>query len=278
LERLLDFQIGAVFVILRDRIEEKFISICSDLGLDGSAITSPAVVVSKPGDSKLPAFHFNSDIPFYPACMIKVPLAAALYAMFDRGIFSPDDVVEVQSGDVTETAAPTPYVAGKKDTLRNYVHHALRFSDNIATNVLLEVVDRHLATAILRDYGLHQTKIARKLGGKDPVADVNAIGRNQHSARDAAALFTLIYEQSIPGAQQMGESMRFVSTTSPGEVMIKKTGYTSQVNHMAGAWHLPDAGWFVYALFTNMPSDEQSNMKICDFMDRLRPILLEWRS
>jgi hypothetical protein len=55
---------------------------------------------------------------------------------------------------MADTNPPAPYSEGSEDTLENFIMHALRYSDNVATNVLMDNIDRDSATCYFHSIGL----------------------------------------------------------------------------------------------------------------------------
>ena len=127
----------------------------------------------------------------YPASMIKVPLAAALASDFASGRLDPADRKSVDPANLTPNDAPSPLEAGYSARLDELAALMIARSDNVATNELIDVVDRARVADLLAPVGLGDTHVRRKVSGADPlIDDPQATGRNSHPAADAARPLT----------------------------------------------------------------------------------------
>src|SRR5262249_31499258 len=128
--------------------------------------------------------------------MIKTPLAATALIDVAAGRLHLDDRFAITQANMTFNDAPSPLVPGYRATLHELCTLAISRSDNVATNVLFDIVGRERATQIAQQQlGLPHTAFCRKLSGSDPmIVDPGWDGkhRNTHPASDAAALFTMI--------------------------------------------------------------------------------------
>ena len=216
-----------------------------------------------------------------PASMIKVPLAAALCDLWDRGETAPDATVAVAAANMTANDADSPLVPGYEATLEEAAALMLTRSDNVATNVLIDVVGRARATAYAERTGLGATAVRRKLSGALPlIDDPGATGRNAHPAGDAARLFAAIAQGSVPGAQwllrTLGEQRwndKLSPGLSPGDAFAHKTGETDEVSHDGGILTTAAGRRYVLVVYSALPAGPQADAAFAQFMTLLRPLL-----
>jgi beta-lactamase class A len=219
---------------------------------------------------------------FYPASMIKVPIAAALAVMCARGERSLDELIRVSPGDVTANDAPSPFVAGYVGTLGEAARAMIAASDNVATNVLIESLGRERISTVCRaDYGLDGTVVRRKLSGALPlIDDPAATGRNTHPPADAAALFAAIDRERTGGCRWLYDALlaqiwndKVPRGLHPGDVFAHKTGDTDDASHDGGLLELADGRRYVLVIYTDLASSPESDGRIAAFTRTLRDAL-----
>jgi beta-lactamase class A len=248
----------------------------ADAGLEAASI----VVLPLAGA----AVELNPTLPLYPASMIKVPLvAAALFEIAGRRLAGSDEVA-VDPANMTANDAVSPLVPGYRSSLDEVMHLAISRSDNVATNLLFDLVGRDRATEVARErFGLHDTVFARKLSGSDPlIHDPNWDGstRNAHPAADAARLFAAIARDEIPLAHRLREMLadqawneKLSPGLLPGDRFLHKTGDTSEVTHDGGIVIDAQGERWVVVAYTGLASTDEHNARFAPFMRRIRPLL-----
>ncbi|HTA38836.1 MAG TPA: serine hydrolase [Candidatus Acidoferrales bacterium] len=250
----------------------------AEAGLDAASI------VVRPLAAAAAAVELDSIRPLYPASMIKVPLVAAALFEIARGRYAGGDPVHVDEANMTANDAESPLVPGYRSSPDELMHLAISRSDNVATNLLFDLVGRERATGIARErFGLPGTVFARKLSGSDPlIVDPQWDGstRNAHPAADAARLFAAIARDEVPLAHRLLDMLAAQAWNEklnpgllPGDRFLHKTGDTSEVTHDGGI--LIDARgerWVVVA-YTGLASTDEHNARFAPFMRRIRPLL-----
>src|ERR1700737_2898302 len=166
-----------------------------------------------------PAWSRDDRRWVYPASMIKVPLAvAAAQAIANRTLdWTSPALVEPANATVNDT--PSPMVPGYRTTIEELVTLMLQRSDNVATNVLYDVLGRDRATADVHRLGFGATFFRRKLSGALPlIDDPAATGRNSFPAAECAGLLAALAADAVPGAA----ALRRILATSWGDVKLSR--------------------------------------------------------
>ena len=259
-------------------VDSGFIAgIAAESGLDTVAI----VLRPLPGTAG-PEASLESARTLYPASMIKVPIVAALYVLCAAGAVRPDDGVRVAEADMTANDAPSPFVAGFETTLAAAAHAAIAASDNVATNVLIDVLGRDRITAVCRDdLNLAATAVRRKLSGSLPlIDDPGANGRNAHPASDAASLFETIDRERTGRFGALYAALeaqiwndKLAAALRPEDRFAHKTGDTDEASHDGGLLTLDDGRRFVLVVYTGLASSPESDARIARFGRTLRDAL-----
>jgi beta-lactamase class A len=244
-----------------------------------SGLAEPSIVVAGVS-AGLPSANLDAMRPTYPASMIKVPIAFALEEARIAGRLRLSDRVSVDVANMTTNDAPSPFVSGTMATLAELGHAMLAASDNVATNVLIDVLGRTQIGETCARLGLRETHVRRKLSGSLPlIADPEATGRNAHPAADAAALFLHLARRNESawivdalGAQMWNDKL--AAGLAPGDRFAHKTGDTDEVSHDGGILELATGGVYVIVVYTALPATPENDAKIAAFMRELRPDLL----
>ena len=243
---------------------------------------APASLVVQPLDLAADAVTLDPELPLYPASMIKVPLVAAVPAEVGSGhLDTLDSTVEVTAANMTANDAASPLVPGYAASLLELMTLAITRSDNVATNVLYDVIGRRRATEIVQErLGLRATEFHRKLSGSDPLIDDpqwDGIHRNAHPAGDAAHLFRQIADDAIPHAARLRAMLaaqewndKLSLGLRPGDRFAHKTGDTSEVTHDGGFLITETGHHYVVVAYTGMESTDENNARFGPFMAAIR--------
>lgn len=259
-------------------IQQDVLAAAADAGL-----TPCSIVIRDLDGGRRAEARVEPDRYFYPASMLKTPLAVAALTLVAQGDLTLDRRFTVTPDNMTANDLPSPFVAGYEGSLAQIIEYAITISDNVATNMLFDICGRERATHIVQTkYGLTKTAFHRKLSGSEPlIADPlwDGTHRNAHSAGDAAALFEQIASDRVPYAAELRAILakqQFNNKLSrglrPGDVFEHKTGDTDEVTHDGGILRTGDAA-YVIVVYTGLQSSDEHNARFGPFMERIRKLL-----
>lgn len=245
---------------------------------------SPFAAVVRPLDGNAPQAAVEPEAPFYPASMIKTPLAAAVLTLVQDGILTLEQPCEVTPENLTANDKPSPLLPGYTSNVRELVELMITRSDNVATNVLYDVAGRQRATGIVRErLGLRHTAFHRKLSGSLPlITDAQWDGQhlNTHPPADAAQLFESIARRRFPMASLLHDILarqewnnKLSAGLQPGDRFAHKTGDTDEVTHDGGILETAGGAKYVLVVYTGMESTDANNARFGAFMQELRSAL-----
>ncbi|HXW77527.1 MAG TPA: serine hydrolase [Candidatus Eremiobacteraceae bacterium] len=230
------------------------------------------------------SWHADADI--YPASVVKVPIMCEAHRRFACGELEPGDEVTVDAANETTTWGGTPFSAGSTATLGEMVERMITHSDNVATNQLMDVLRRERVTAYMHLLGLKTFLLGRKLSGSDPlIEDPEMTGRNRLPPDEIGLLLRHIADDAIPGAaiardllQRCVDADKFVPGLRPGDVLMHKTGETSEYDHDAGILKTVDGGRYVVVLYTKRAGGDDigghaMDTRIAAWMRAMRAVL-----
>ncbi len=247
-----------------------------------AGVSDPSVVLEPLEGTAAPRASLDPDAPLYPASTIKVPIAAALAVAYQEGLYTPSARVRVDAGNVTTNDAESPFVLGYDGTLDEAARAMLSTSDNVATNLLIDVLGRAWIGTVCREQlGLTATAVRRKLSGSLPlIDDPEATGRNAHPAADAAKLFRAIARERDGRFGWIYDALeaqvwndKIPAGLRPGDRFAHKTGDTDEVSHDGGILTLADGRTYVLVVYSSLPSTPESDARIASFTRTLRDAL-----
>jgi beta-lactamase class A len=245
----------------------------------------PASLVVLPLNVAASAVALDPYLDLYPASMIKVPLVASALADVASGRLPPlESRVTVDASNLTANDAASPLVPGYRATLLELMHLAIARSDNVAANVLFDVVGRDRATQVaVKRFGLEATVFHRKLSGTEPLVpdpQWDGVHRNAHPASDCAHLLRMIADNAVPHAARLREMLaaqvwnnKLSRGLEPGDRFAHKTGDTGEVTHDGGILTTAQGARYVVVAYTGLPSGDETNARFAPFMRRIRELI-----
>ena len=242
---------------------------------------TPAAFVITRLDRQDERISIDADQYYYPASMIKTPLALAAFTLVQDRVINLDETYQITQANMTANDKESPLVPGYVAPLHQLIELMLTISDNVATNVLFDALGRERATQIVQQrYGLTNTAFYRKLSGSEPlIVDPgwDKTHRNAHSAADAARLFELIARDEVPFARlfrgildRQHWNNKLPAGLYPGDSFAHKTGDTGEVTHDGGILDTQEGASYVIVVYTGMPSTDANNAKFGPFMSSIR--------
>jgi beta-lactamase class A len=217
----------------------------------------------------------NEDGKFHAASTMKVPVMIELFKQASEGKFKLEDSILVKnefrsivdsstySMDLGEDSQKGLYgLINRKSTIYNLMNEMIIRSSNLATNILIDLVDAKKVTATMRKLGAERMEVLR--GVEDLKAFELGLS-NSTSALDLMIIMQRIaqYEAgskadcesmiSIMKGQKFGKIIPF---HLPKNVEIAhKTGSITALHHDAGIVYLPDGRAYVLVLLSKNLGD-----------------------
>jgi beta-lactamase class A len=230
-----------------------------------TAVMDPAKTSVAVIDLSLPvdALHGHGmDAVVSPASVIKLSVLVTVYkvAATDPGLL--DRSVAIAAANMTDTWLPPgdtrPLLhAGDTRTVRELCDLMITRSDNVATNQLVDVVDRNVINATMIALGFDGIVFRHKLGGATIIADPQATGFNSMRAGSTAKLLAGIARRTLVSAAASDAMEKhllgqldtgFIKAGLPSEVALAwKSGATSTVSAAAGIARGPGRAYVLVA-------------------------------
>ncbi len=184
----------------------------------------------------------RSDQKILSASMIKLLIGEAFLGQVAEGKQSFDDAYVLKEGDIVGgTGSLGALGAGASVTKRELVQKMIAESDNVATNVLIDLCGMDAINAEAKRLGLKCTELGRHMMDTEAAANGHD---NYTCADDIAALLKMVYDNTYVNEEMSAFMLKCleaqvdndcISTGLPaGTVFAHKTGSLATVRHDGG--------------------------------------------
>jgi beta-lactamase class A len=211
----------------------------------------------------------NEHRLFHAASTMKTPVMIEVYKQAAAGKFKLSDSILVKtefksivdstfSLSAADDSDSTLYkVAGQKRPISELVYKMIIRSSNLATNILVELVDAKNVTQTMRDLGAKDILILRGVeDGKAYRAGLN----NKTTAYDLMLVFSSIADnKEMINILLDQEFNTIIPAKLPKDVKVAhKTGWITGLNHDSGIVILPDGRKYVLVILSDSVEDEKA--------------------
>ena len=196
----------------------------------------------------------DADRPMPTASLIKVPVMVAAYELAEEGELSLDDEIEVDKEDMVAGAGILyqHFSPGLELTLRDAIRLMIAYSDNTATNLVIDKVGIDRVNQLMDRLGMPETRLNSYVFRRDTSVDAERSNKYGLGVTTAAEMLALMERLDVgnpygnkPADKKMLEEMRdhlraaqlndMVSANLPsGVVAGHKTGAVSATRCDAG--------------------------------------------
>ncbi|MBL1215022.1 MAG: serine hydrolase [Ignavibacteriae bacterium] len=234
---------------LKSKIENKFKNVEGDFGFAFREIGNPENQIL-----------INEQEVFHAASTMKTPVLIEVFRQVEAGKFSLDDSILVENNfksivdgssyqmDITRDSGDALYdLLGKKTTIYNLVYDMITVSSNLATNIVIEIVDAEKVTETMRKLGAEKIQVLR---GVEDMKAFDAGLNNSTTAFDMMLIFESIANCKMVNDTSCKEMIKILSDQKfnsvipsllPDDVVTAhKTGSIDGVQHDTGLVFLPN--------------------------------------
>jgi len=216
----------------------------------------------------------NEHRLFHAASTMKTPVMIEVFKQEKPGKFSMKDSILIKTAfasivDSTFSLSPgqdsdsTLYLAaGQKRPISELVYKMIIRSSNLATNLLIELVDAKNVTQSMRELGANEIQVLRGVeDGKAYRAGLN----NKVTAYDLMLIMEAIADHKVEGSDDMvailldQEFNTIIPAKLPDDVKVAhKTGWITGLNHDSAIVMLPNGKKYVLVILSDSVADEKS--------------------
>lgn len=213
--------------------------------------------------------EFNGEKPLYPASMIKTLLLLTALEKIESGSMSLEDIYFLKEKD--KSAGGTPVKGsgilqfaevGTVYTVKELLRLMISISDNVATNILYEIVGRTYLEAVALMLKLEQTVFFRKM------YDLSSpLPSNVSSARDLTRMLVTLEKGNIIGPELKKIAVEMMLDTVNkeriGRYISKKATVANKVGTVSGIFgdmaliYLPQHPPLALTIIVRNPQDSE---------------------
>jgi beta-lactamase class A len=235
------------------------------------------------------SLYINPDTLFHAASTMKTPVMIEVYKQAREGKFRLDDKLQVKNEfhsivdgstfalDAGDDSDSIMYKRlGSRMTIRELVVHMITVSSNLATNLLIELVDAKRVMETMRSLGIDDLKVLR--GVEDGKAFRQGLN-NVVTARDLVTVFRSLESNKIVDREACREMTKILSDQKfkdiipallpPGVRVAHKTGSITGVEHDSGIVYLPNGKSYVVVLLSKNVTDAKAAKRTMAEVSRL---------
>ncbi|TWT29900.1 serine hydrolase [Blastopirellula retiformator] len=214
-------------------------------------------------------FAFHGDRPQSTASLIKLPLLMALYQAVNEKQVTLDALVEMKKEDqVPGSGILTGHFSpGLKLSVRDAAHLMVTYSDNTATNLVIDQVGLPATRKLMKTLDCPSTQLNSKVFRRDTSIDIESskqYGLGVTSCDDMIRLLELLHKGEFidkATSQAIIDQLAFVNDKSkvtrflpPGVKPAHKTGAVNDARTDAGIIPLPE-GALLFCVLTQQNED-----------------------
>lgn len=218
---------------------------------------------------------------FHAASTMKTPVMVEVYKQAAEGKFSLKDSILIKN-EFKSIVDGSFYSLNKKDdsdtliynhigekrTVYSLMYDMIIISSNLATNLIIELVDAKNVTNTLRSIGANDIKVLR---GVEDTKAFEAGMNNQVTAYDLMLMFEKIDKEELVNSEASMAMMDIllnqkfndiIPANLPKEVKVAhKTGWITGIHHDSGIVFLPDGRKYVLVMLSKDLKDEDAGVK-----------------
>jgi beta-lactamase class A len=200
------------------------------------------------------AYRYRADVPMPTASLIKFPVMIEAYRQAAEGKLDLKSTVTLRQEDKVPGSGilTDHFSAGTTFPLLDAVHLMIAFSDNTATNLVLDAVGIPATAATMEAMGFPNTKVHSKVYRRDTSAFVERskeFGLGSTTADDMIALFEKLHRKELVGPEACAamrahllacdDKDKFPRFLPPGTKVAFKTGSVDAARTAAGIIETP---------------------------------------
>lgn len=214
-------------------------------------------------------FAHNADRPMPTASLIKLPLMVAAYQAIADGKVSTQAMITLRAEDqVPGSGILTPHFSpGMQLSLRDAIRLMIAYSDNSATNLVIDQVGLPATTELMAKLGLPETRLNSQVYRRETsIAPERSreFGLGSTTAAEMVALLSRLHRRELVDADRCDEMLAHLQACDdrlkfrrylPKAKIAHKTGSVNAVRCDAGLIDSP-AGTIVICVLTSDNKDQ----------------------
>ncbi len=185
-------------------------------------------------------YQWNADRPQSTASLIKLPIMVEAYRQANEEGKDLHRLIEIPAGEFVEGSGilSTHFSPGMRLSLRDAVRLMMAFSDNTATNVVIEQIGLPATATTMAKWGYPETQLHSKVFKRETsIAPQRSqrFGLGSTTARDMVDLLAKIYARQIVSEQACQEMLAHLAACDDKEKFPALLPASTKVYHKTGS-------------------------------------------
>jgi len=216
-------------------------------------------------------FQHDADSPMPTASLIKLPIMIAAYDAAAKGKLSLDDPVELKQEDKVPGSGilTSHFSPGAKFSLRDAIRLMIVYSDNTATNLVLDKLGLAATNELMASLGCPETRVNSKVFRRDTSIALERsrqFGLGSTTASEMITLVEMLYRGKLVGEDATKEMLSHLFACDDkqkvprllpaGTRVAHKTGAVNASRTDAGIMETP-SGPIAFCILTNNNQDQR---------------------
>ena len=239
----------------------------------------------------------NAHEEFHAASTMKTPVMIEVFKQVNKGKLSLRDSILVKNEfysivdssiyqmDIGEDSESRLYnLVGQKRELEEMVSDMITHSSNLATNIVIDLVDAKKVTQTMRDLGAPDINVLR--GVEDIKAYEQGLS-NSTTAYDLMVMFTKMGQKRVVSSDACNKMIEIllnqhfndqIPALLPKSVKVAhKTGWISSATHDSGIVFLEDGRSYSLVILTkNWKSDKENRKLMAELSKMIYDAYISW--
>ncbi len=235
----------------------------------------------------------NDTISLHAASTMKVPVMMEVFRQSESGRYSMEDSLTIRnefrsiidnslfSLDIGEDSGDRLYLmTGRKESIRSLVNEMITFSGNLATNLLIDMVEAKNVQKFMESLGAKDIQVLR---GVEDLKAYRAGKNNTTTAKDLAIIFQAIYDGKYWGERSRKDMLdilldqhlrKKIPAKLPIDVKVAhKTGSITKIDHDSGIIYPKDYSPYILVVLTKGFKDHKEAQ---DCIAGISRMIYEW--
>lgn len=216
-------------------------------------------------------FEYDADTPMPTASLIKFPVMVAAYDAVENGKLNLDDMLELKAEDKVPGSGilTNHFSPGAKISLRDAIHLMIVYSDNTATNMVLDKLGIPPTRELMAKLGYPETQVHSKTFRRDTSIDLERskkYGLGSTTAREMAGLAEQVYNGKVVSKDASKKMMAHLFACADKSNVPRDLPRDAKVAHKTGAIEVVRTdggiietphGPIAYCILTNNNKDQR---------------------
>ena len=186
------------------------------------------------------ALVINGDRPFPTASLIKLPLMIAAYHAVDEGLLDLDKRIVLRASDkVAGSGVLTEnFTEDVSLPLRDYIRLMMKFSDNTATNIVIDAVGLRATGELMEQLSLPNTKLHAKVYRRDTSIfpeRSQTFGIGSTTANEMVELLTRLHRGQLGDPTSNEAMVAHLLTCDDRSKLARHLSASTKIAHKTGA-------------------------------------------